>query len=248
MSTISPIGGRYDKADERPRFPGAAITQYAGVYVSGAKQVKMPTSDVPVVCYGIAIEAATAASTTHAIPVVLRGQVTAIAGEALSIGNLLTLKGSSGRFWIAKDGDPIAGICLQAASAAGYLFSMELLALGKESSDVKYVAAASITDDTSFTLDNAAGTYIIDYVYIVADGVVTGGLKLGTNSGGAEIFTGWATANGTKVYRPSSCADAVTAAADAFTLTADDTLYLADVTAWNSVTISAFVIKFIKIA
>jgi hypothetical protein len=233
-------------------YPGGAVTQYAGVYLSGARQVSMPANDVPVeLFFGVALDSASAASTTNTINVVRRGDVQVLAGEALAVGDEVTCYGTSGYFYVAEAGDPVAGICTKAASGSGVLANVELGAKNPASttagSVVRYSAAANITDDTSFTLPNPAGTYILDYVAIVADGVVTGGLKLGTTSGGAEIFTGWATASGTKVYRPSSCADAVTAAADAWVLTAGDTLFLADVTSWNSVTISNFVIQFIRI-
>jgi hypothetical protein len=242
------LSTNYENEPVRAMLPGAAVTQYAGVYLSGARQVSMPANDVPIEVFGVAYQSASEASTTATIDVHIGGEVQAIAGEALSVGDEVTCYGTTGRFYKANAGDPVAGVVTKAASGAGVLCNIELGIKRPASTEageiVRYTAPASITDDTSFTLPCPAGTYELVMAYWEADGIVTGGLKLGTTSGGAEIFTGWATSNGANIYKPSDAADAVAAAAASWTFTAADTLYLADVTDWDSKTISKLILEF----
>lgn len=89
-----------------------------------------------------------------------------------------------------------------------------------------------------FTFDVPAGHYIRDIIIVNnTANAVTGGLKFGTTAGGTDVVSSVAVgANATTFVADSALAKRL------FSKTAIQTIYVADVTAWNSANVDVTVI------
>ena len=217
-------------------YIASAVSAGMGLILSSAAATHpvtliKPTSNVAVECYGVTLYETD--SDGADISVVTGGQVEAIAGDTLTFGDEVALLGTTARMWKARAGEPVAGTCLQAATV-GQSFKMFLAPTPGTGMFEIDNDGTQITADAEITTRIPAGTYVIDHIAgtETAGNAITGGLDVGTASGGAQIGNNLAVSASTlyDYYGASLATTIVTVAACA-------SVFLSAETNWNSASI-----------
>lgn len=104
-----------------------------------------------------------------------------------------------------------------------------------DNSQTRTVALTAVAANTSFVVPNGYGIRSIFLVNTTAN-AVTGGVKLGTTSGATDVIVAQAVAANAKLKVADSAL-----LLNIFSITADQTLFLQAVTAWNSASLSVWI-------
>jgi len=224
-------GLKYDVSDVRPFTAGAALSDKYGVYMS-AEDTIIHNGLGNRRCIGITMDSY--ASGALSCNILIRGRYDGIADAAISVGDPLTQGGTAGYFRTALEGETIYGYALTAASAQGDRFLGEWDFVGAYFTDAVTYADTAITANVSPTLNNVAGTYRF-FVSILetAGNAVSGGLDIGTATGGAQIAATLTVAGSTAYYYLPADMAAVEV-----TLAENDEIFIEAETAWNSASLN----------
>jgi hypothetical protein len=232
METKGMITAQEFKYDARP---SGTITQWAGVQLSAENTVILPADNTAVHCFGVA-----ATSSTNMVgsdlTIYTRGKVPYIAGDTQAVGDELTLRGTVGRFFVRKAGEPLAGYACRTATAA----AMGLIELAPGVGENEYIidnGGTQITADTTVATRVPAGTYLLDWCYLeeTAGNAVTGNVNVGTSAGGTQI----ASAVTVGASLPYKYVTASLAAVNVTFASANPSLYVSS-SNWNSASVRFF--------
>lgn len=196
--------------------PSGTITQWAGLTLSAENTVIEPTDNTAVHCYGIALTSS-ANMIGSDLSVATRGKIPMIAGDTQAVGDELTLRGTSGRFFVRKPGEPLAGYACRTATAA----ALGLIELAPGIGENEYIVdngGTQITADTTVATRLPAGTYLLDWLFLqeTASANVTGNVNVGTAGSGTQIASGVTCASATAYkYVTASLAAAIVTFASA---------------------------------
>lgn len=174
------------------------------------------------------------------VALIQKGVVSVTAGESVAQGDYAALYGTAGRFGKWRPGYQCVGIWLRTATAGQEgLLNFDVAFQAPE--NVVVIPTGAMTEDTAITTNAPAGVYAIAIAYTEGAGqAVTGGLDCGTTSSGEEIMSQQTCGASTAYF--AQFGQSQTVVAPYFTLTANDSLYFSAHTAWNSASVTAYVI------
>lgn len=213
------------------RVASSIVTKHAAGVLDANGCIRMPLAAYEP-GYGIIKEAG---AIGQGVTVVSIGVTEYLAASAHDAGEIVGICDVLGRLGRVPAGTRALAISLKKVTTAGDI-GLGFLIHAPMSKEIRGSALAKTAAFTLASVLPEAGTYLVKQIVIVetAGNAVTGGIKIGTTSGGAEVVTAQAVGASGQVN--------ATLAKSVFVLAAAQTFYVDAVSAWNSANINLYVV------